>query len=454
MGARVSVFSVLLAGWVGGCTSAVVGAECREGFEVCDGMCVELSSDALHCGACGVACAPGEACREGTCGLAFDGGVPADGQVTYADGSVLPDGALPDGALPDGALPDGALPDGALPDGSVPDGGLPDGAVPDGAVPDGGLPDGSPPDGSTPDGSTPDGGGPTGCDLGQTDCSGLCVRTDIDRTNCGGCGVVCPAGEVCDDGTCRGGCLSPRVICDDGCVDPGSDPDHCGGCDQPCPSGVCFSGMCSGPLAGHLVLVGHDYEESRSDMRRVAGNAVHLGARAGHTRVLVYEGHATSAAIVGVDAAIDQVSTETARTWTRVVSLANDVPAGLADADTFVVYAQNEAVDTDIDGLGAAWGVALNTFLRRGGVVVVFDGMGGNRGTYRLLVQASLLRMSGRLDVTSTVLDVVAPGDAVALGVPLRYRAEASSVRFLTDEGETVVAAPSGPVVIHRTVIP
>ena len=36
-----------------------------------------------------------------------------------------------------------------------------------------------------------------------TECSGICVDTSIDVNNCGGCGVVCAAGEVCFSGMCE-----------------------------------------------------------------------------------------------------------------------------------------------------------------------------------------------------------------------------------------------------------
>jgi len=55
---------------------------------------------------------------------------------------------------------------------------------------------------------------------------------------------------------------------------------------------------------------------------------------------------------------------------------------------------------------------------------------------------------------------VAAPGlllflwKSVALGLPLRYRGEMSSVRFDTDPAGAVVADASGPVVIHRIVLP
>jgi hypothetical protein len=48
-------------------------------------------------------------------------------------------------------------------------------------------------------------------------CDGVCRDFDFDPTNCGDCGVTCPAGQVCDTGKCcvalGGGCTSTRDCC-------------------------------------------------------------------------------------------------------------------------------------------------------------------------------------------------------------------------------------------------
>jgi hypothetical protein len=36
--------------------------KCKAGFAKCDERCYKLESDERHCGACGIACAPGEQC--------------------------------------------------------------------------------------------------------------------------------------------------------------------------------------------------------------------------------------------------------------------------------------------------------------------------------------------------------------------------------------------------------
>lgn len=56
-----------------GANACVVGSVCEAGECVCseqntcNGECVDLATDAAHCGGCGQACAPGASCDDGTC---------------------------------------------------------------------------------------------------------------------------------------------------------------------------------------------------------------------------------------------------------------------------------------------------------------------------------------------------------------------------------------------------
>jgi hypothetical protein len=233
----------------------------------------------------------------------------------------------------------------------------------------------------------------------------------------------------------------------------GSDPNNCGSCGAPCASGLCVAGVCEAATAGHVVVVGHDYVASRAGMRRVAGNSVFLASGA-PVNVLVYEGDADSTSIRGVDRAIDQVARERGRAWTRIVATTGQFLLQLDMVDALVVYPQARAEDAVLDALGADWRVGLRTFLRRGGVVIVFDGPSSNGGTYRILQAAGLFTAASRTEVTGDTLTVVAPGDAVALSVPLTYAAEMSTVRFETTEMEVVVEHSEGPVVVHGVVTP
>ncbi|MFH2007859.1 MAG: hypothetical protein ABI333_14850 [bacterium] len=85
-----------------------------------------------------------------------------------------------------------------------------------------------------------------GCNPGETECSGACVNTLIDPLNCGGCGVLCMPGELCDgSGNCSTSCPSPMVNCSGSCVDTGHDINNCGTCGHPCTaSEICNLGTC------------------------------------------------------------------------------------------------------------------------------------------------------------------------------------------------------------------
>lgn len=62
---HVSLFSLFLL-FASGC--AEEEALCPAEEESCDGVCVDTLHDPMHCGGCGIACAEGEFCIEGSCG--------------------------------------------------------------------------------------------------------------------------------------------------------------------------------------------------------------------------------------------------------------------------------------------------------------------------------------------------------------------------------------------------
>ena len=205
-------------------------------------------------------------------------------------------------------------------------------------------------------------------------------------------------------------------------------------------------------LTGHVVLIGHDYQDSRSGQNRLAGNSVFIAPGA-PVQVLVYEGDAVSGSITGVDAAIDQVSTELGRSWQRNVAAdATDVITQLPFANVFLLYSQQGATDGALQALGSMWSAALSDFIGDGGVVVVFDGGGTHAGTYQVLEEAGLLSVTARAALSAQVVTVVAPGDAVAPNVPGSYLGETETVSFtFAGAGTVVVQHGTGPVVIHRT---
>jgi Stigma-specific protein, Stig1 len=77
-----------------------------------------------------------------------------------------------------------------------------DGTTTQGTTGEGTTTDGTTTDGTTAEGTTTDTNG--ACDgATQMSCSGECVDVAIDNAHCGGCGVACPAFELCGESTCK-----------------------------------------------------------------------------------------------------------------------------------------------------------------------------------------------------------------------------------------------------------
>jgi hypothetical protein len=106
------------------------------------------------------------------------------------------------------------------------------------------------------------------CATGEGNCDGDVANgcetpLQFDSTNCGGCGVQCGPGSLCDAGTCVSSpdCAATEADCDGDpsnlCeVDTSADADHCGGCGIVCSAGqVCAESQClSGDLDGTLYV--------------------------------------------------------------------------------------------------------------------------------------------------------------------------------------------------------
>jgi hypothetical protein len=381
----------------GGCFSPLVTHGCPSGLTACGDSCVDLQVSAAHCGACGTPCS-GQ-CQAGQCSIV--GERPDAGVDAPADVGV--DSAVPDRPA-DGR--DTAVPP---PDSRPPDVGADVGrdVTPDRMV-DTRPPDTRPPDTQPPDTRPPDTQPPIVCNTGFT-------------------------------------------ACGDRCVFLREDPDHCGSCNNPCSSGFCMAGQCQSQGAGHLVVIGHDYQVTRTGMNNLVGNAVLLSG-ASPARVLAYEGTALPAAVQGTTAAITEVAASRGRTWTRTVVAAADVPARLAEFDVFLIHAQATSSDAALNQLGQDWATALGAFIASGKTVVLLDGITtSNGGTVKILSSAGLFAGSTRFAVTGETLTVASPGDALALGVPRTYRAETTSAAFNTAEMVKVVQTAAGvAVVVHR----
>jgi hypothetical protein len=176
---------------------------CPEGFEVCDGACVNVTNDPAHCGGCGSACAEGEVCGVGQCLSECQAGtVSCGGSCVDLDTDLAHCGACDNACPADNATAE-----------------------------------------------CTDGACSFTCESGFDDCDGdpsNACEQDIatDAANCGGCGKTCVAlansEAACAAGACvLGACKTGFGNCDgtaaNGCeTDLRVDPGNCMGCGTMC----------------------------------------------------------------------------------------------------------------------------------------------------------------------------------------------------------------------------
>ena len=58
------------------CVDSACEVTCAPGLALCDGACTDTSSDTANCGGCGVACGAGQVCRSGSCNTECGGATP------------------------------------------------------------------------------------------------------------------------------------------------------------------------------------------------------------------------------------------------------------------------------------------------------------------------------------------------------------------------------------------
>jgi hypothetical protein len=199
------------------CTDGVcLLSGCASGLTLCGGACVDLNTDASHCGACPRACVLPNAvpacfagaCIVGACAAGFGDcdGVAANGCEANTRSSTSSCGAC----------------------GSV----CP---VPQNSIP-----------------TCSSGACGINCASGFGNCDGSnangCEASlQTSNTNCGACGRACTAGQTCSAGSCvAGSCGTGLTLCSAGaCRDLASDPANCGACGRACAAGqTCYSSAC------------------------------------------------------------------------------------------------------------------------------------------------------------------------------------------------------------------
>jgi len=415
-----SILSALLL--VSGCGDAVVGGECADGYEYCDG-----------------ACRPSSVCHpsDGAGDVTVD--APSDSATDAGEADSTADSSASDSTLSDSTLSDSSAVD---------------------------SPDS--PGAETTTGDT----GVVGSDTSVVDTgpADTCPAPPYNTTsNCGACGVACsgttPLCKTKLDGTfaCGPVCDAPTTLCPAGCVDLDVDPSNCGSCGKVCPTGLCNGGKCRGAKAGHVVVIGHDFVGTTPAMAvsRVIVNAVFLPAK-NPVRLLAYEQWADPVAIANVKAILDDGALASGRTYvkTSAMTLAEFRDRLLVDDfDAALVFDQPKAPAGALDTIGADTKLSLDSFSRIGGVVVVLDGASGVSEMPRFLTASTMLGTSGHTVVTGKPVDVVAPADAVGVSVLSPYSAPTRSVSFTVTEAPsaslvTVVSEPvsTRPVVLHKVV--
>jgi hypothetical protein len=78
-----------------------------------------------------------------------------------------------------------------------------------------------------------------------TRCGTACVDLDLDHAHCGECDRACNGDLTCSNGEC--GCAA-GTRCGNQCVDTQTNRNHCGGCDDACPGNqTCSGGTCVDP---------------------------------------------------------------------------------------------------------------------------------------------------------------------------------------------------------------
>jgi len=224
---------------------------CAQGETSCAGNCVSLASDVNHCGACDKVCPSGQYCSDGVCSTSC--------AHQLCEGTSGVRQCVDINSHPDNCGGCGA----ACAAGKSCVGGVCQLVCPAGRSACGDqcvvLATDSSNCGSCGNSCTGAQGcvdGACGCHAGQSLCSGVCTDTSADSAHCGNCSTACGSDKLCNQGVCQpkaSGCSAGLSACGGACVDLQVSASHCGTCETACPNTQsCVAGKCACPNGGSL----------------------------------------------------------------------------------------------------------------------------------------------------------------------------------------------------------
>ncbi len=263
-----------------GCSSSsgTPGKSCAGAESICNNECIDTQTDPNNCGACAIACKPGEVCNAGACALSCGTGSTQCGASCFdtkvdpkncgACGTVCNAGQVCVGGSCSAQCP--AQQTLCLADG----GAVSCVTTTTDATNCGGC-------GSTCDVGKVCSGGKCGdtCGVGEQFCktdggAPYCAAVQNDNSNCGACGTVCGNGQVCSNGKCQGNCGLNETLCSgqDGgaayCAKTGSDQANCGQCGKVCNGQngeICSKGTCQLQCGLGLTACGKECVDLKSN---------------------------------------------------------------------------------------------------------------------------------------------------------------------------------------------
>src|SRR5262249_39329166 len=138
-----------------------------------------------------------------------------------------------------------------------------------------------------------------------------------------------------------------------------------------------------------------------------------------------WRGTSPAAAVSATTDALTSGMQQLGRAWHTVSFPTTPSATALSEVDVVVVDAQTGDGDA-LAAAAATWQTAFDTFLARGGVIVVIETTGGV--SYRFAAGASLYTVGAPVDTTGDYAYIVDGADAVAQQVISPYAAEMDSV--------------------------